>query len=206
MIGRIRGILLEKSPPRILVDVMGVGYELQAPMNTFYHIGAVGEEVSLCTHMIVREDAQLLYGFSAKQECDLFKEVIKISGIGAKAALALLSGLSVEELKRAITMEEVGLLKKIPGIGPKTAQRIIVELQDKAKKWGSNNPLFNSNSKASESQEAFQNNHSISQAIQALVALGYKNKEAEKAVDKLEDKSLACEEIIKYALQGLARA
>ncbi len=202
MIGRIRGILLEKAPPRILVDVMGIGYELQAPMNTFYHMGAVGEEISLCTHMIVREDAQLLYGFSAKQECDLFKEVIKISGIGAKAALALLSGLSVEELKRAIIMEEVGLLKKIPGIGPKTAQRIIVELQDKAKKWGSTNPLFSTNS----TQISHQDNQPINQAIQALVSLGYKNKDAEKAVDKLEDKSLACEEIIKYALQGLARA
>lgn len=202
MIGRIRGILLEKAPPRILVDVMGIGYELQAPMNTFYHMGAVGEEVSLCTHMIVREDAQLLYGFSAKQECDLFKEVIKISGIGAKAALALLSGLSVEELKRAIVMEEVGLLKKIPGIGPKTAQRIIVELQDKAKKWGATNPLFSANS----TQMSQQDNQPINQAIQALVSLGYKNKDAEKAVDKLEDKSLACEEIIKYALQGLARA
>jgi len=206
MIGRIRGILLEKAPPKILVDVMGVGYELQAPMNTFYHIGAVGEEVSLHTHMIVREDAQLLYGFSAKQECDLFKEIIKISGIGAKAALALLSGLSVEELKRAITMEEVGLLKKIPGIGPKMAQRIIVELQDKAKKWGSYSPLFRANPIEQDNQESDQDNQSINQAIQALVALGYKNKEAEKAVDRLKDKSLACEEIIKYALQGLARA
>tara|TARA_R110002110_G_scaffold271566_1_gene486938 strand:- start:37572 stop:38174 length:603 start_codon:yes stop_codon:yes gene_type:complete len=200
MIGRIRGILLEKAPPWILVDVMGVGYELQAPMNTFYHCGAVGEEISLCTHMIVREDAQLLYGFSAKQECELFKEVIKVSGIGAKAALALLSGLSVDELKRAITMEEVGLLKKIPGIGPKTAQRIIVELQDKAKKWGGNTPLLNTNSMAQADSQP------MHQAIQALVALGYKNKEAEKAIDKIEDKSLPCEDLIKHALQGLARA
>jgi Holliday junction DNA helicase RuvA len=202
MIGRIRGILLEKSPPWIVVDVMGVGYELQAPMNTFYHCGAVGEEISLYTHMIVREDAQLLYGFSAKQECKLFKEVIKVNGIGAKAALALLSGLSVEELQRAITMEEVGLLKKIPGIGPKTAQRIIVELQDKAKKWGTMTgiELMSPNSAAS------LNEQSIYQAVQALVALGYKNKDAEKAVDKIEDKSLPCEDIIRHALQGLARA
>lgn len=198
MIGRIKGILLEKSPPWILVDVMGVGYQMQAPMNTFYHLKGIGETVCLHTHMVVREDAQLLYAFNDNQECAFFQELIKINGIGPKAALAMLSGLSIDELKQAIIAEEVGLLRKVPGIGPKTAQRIIVEMQDKKKNWRFD---FNPRSETTLDKTA-----PIHQALQALVALGYKNKEAEQALDKLQDKSIACEDMIKFALQGLAKA
>lgn len=198
MIGRIKGILLEKSPPWILVDVMGVGYQMQAPMNTFYHLKGIGETVCLHTHMVVREDAQLLYAFNDSQECAFFQELIKINGIGPKAALAMLSGLSIDELKQAIIAEEVGLLRKVPGIGPKTAQRIIVEMQDKKKKW-----RFDFNP---QSETTLDKTTPMHQALQALVALGYKNKEAEQALDKLQDKSIACEDMIKFALQGLAKA
>lgn len=199
MIGRIRGILIEKLPPWLVVDVMGVGYQLQAPMSTFYHLPETGKEINLYTHMIVREDVLALYGFVTKEECALFQEFIKINGIGAKAALALLSGMSTADLKTTISVQDVSRLQKIPGIGPKTAQRIIVECQDKHKKWQlpSDNPLTQGENFA---ESAFQ------QAIEALVALGYKNKEAEKAVSKVSDQSLACEDIIRIALQGLAKA
>lgn len=199
MIGRIRGFLIEKAPPWILVDVMGVGYQLQVPMSTFYYLPTTEQEIILHTHFIVREDAQSLYGFLTKEECKLFQDFIKINGIGAKAALALLSGMTTQDLKATISRADIDNLQKIPGIGPKTAQRIIVELQDKKNKWQYGSDLLSSNS----------NDDIVSpihQAIQALVALGYKNKDAENAVNKIKDKALACEEMIKVALQGLARA
>lgn len=200
MIGRLRGILLEKTPPWILIEVMGVGYLLQAPMSTFYHLPSVDKEVILHTHLIVREDAHALYGFASKEECGLFQDFIKINGIGAKAALALLSGMSPQTLKTVISTADVDRLKKIPGIGPKTAQRIIVELQDKKNKWNYVSEMLTTDS------EQCVGDSPISQAIQALVALGYKGKEAESAIQKLKDKSMACEEMIKTALQGLAKA
>ena len=132
MIGRIAGTLVEKNPPQITVDVGGVGYELEVPMSTFYNLPALGEPVALVTHLVVREDAHCLYGFGADDERTVFRQLIRISGIGARTALALLSGLSVNELAQAVTLQESGRLVKIPGIGKKTAERMVLELRDRA--------------------------------------------------------------------------
>ena len=130
MIGRITGILIEKNPPQITIDVGGIGYELEVPMSTFYNLPAAGEKVSLCTHLVVREDAHILYGFGGDEERAAFRQLIKISGIGARTALAVLSGLSVGELAQAVALQESGRLVKIPGIGKKTAERLLLELKD----------------------------------------------------------------------------
>jgi holliday junction DNA helicase RuvA len=130
MIGRIKGKLLDKSPPIILVDCQGVGYELEVPMTTFYELPEIGNDVTLLTHFIVREDAQLLFGFGSEQERKIFKQLIKVNGIGAKVALSILSGISLNELMKAINHSESDLLVKIPGIGKKTADRLVLELKD----------------------------------------------------------------------------
>ena len=131
MIGKLTGSLLEKNPPQVLVDCHGVGYEVQVPMSTFYNLPALGEPVSLLTHFIVREDAQLLYGFATAQERQTFRELIKVSGIGPRMALSLLSGMTIEDLVQAIALQEVGRLVKVPGIGKKTAERLLLELKGK---------------------------------------------------------------------------
>ena len=131
MIGRLSGLLLDKNPAQLIVDCNGVGYEVGVPMSTFYNLPATGERVTLLTHMVVREDAQLLYGFGTTQERELFRELIKISGIGARTALAILSGMSVNDLAQAVTLQEVGRLTRVPGIGKKTAERLLLELKGK---------------------------------------------------------------------------
>src|SRR5258708_4687518 len=131
MIGRLQGILLEKNPPQLLLDVQGVGYEVDVPMSTFYNLPATGERVTLFTHLVVREDAHLLYGFGSDNERRAFRQLLKITGVGARTALSVLSGLSVAELAQAVTMQEAGRLTKIPGIGKKTAERLLLELKDK---------------------------------------------------------------------------
>src|SRR6266498_5837918 len=131
MIGRLAGTLLEKNPPQIVVDAGGVGYEVEVPMSTFYNLPASGERVMLLTHLVVREDAHLLYGFGSEAERRAFRQLLKISGVGARTALAVLSGLSVAELAQAVTMQDTGRLTKIPGIGKKTAERLLLELKDK---------------------------------------------------------------------------
>ena len=129
MIGRIQGVLLEKNPPQLLVDCQGVGYEVEVPMSTFYNLPSTGERIALLTHLVVREDAHLLYGFGTESERRAFRQLLKISGVGARTALAVLSGLSVGELAEAVTMQETGRLTKIPGIGKKTAERLLLELK-----------------------------------------------------------------------------
>ena len=131
MIGRLAGTLLEKNPPQILLDVQGVAYEVDVPMSTFYNLPATGEKVTLFTHLVVREDAHLLYGFGSDSERRAFRQLVKISGVGARTALSVLSGLSVVELSQAVTLQESGRLTKIPGIGKKTAERLLLELKDK---------------------------------------------------------------------------
>jgi holliday junction DNA helicase RuvA len=131
MIGRLSGILLEKTPPQVLIDVNGVGYECEVPMSTFYNLPAIGERVVLLTQFIVREDAQLLYGFGSDQERITFRQLLKVNGIGAKSALSILSGLSVDDLVQAVALQEVALLTRVPGIGKKTAERLLLELKDK---------------------------------------------------------------------------
>lgn len=192
MIGQLRGILIEKQPPSLLLDVQGVGYLLQAPLSTFLALPALGKEVTLRTHFIVREDAQLLFGFATQDEWRLFQDLIKVNGVGPKMALALLSGMSPAEFVEVLQTQAVGRLQRIPGIGAKTAQRILVEMQ------GSKIQTFQQVEMVSPTAKQ--------EAIMALIALGYKPSEATQAVSKVHNQDLNCEHIIKEALQGLARS
>jgi len=193
MIGRLTGILVEKNPPQILLDVQGVAYEVDVPMSTFYNLPATGERVVLFTHLVVREDAHLLFGFGNEAERRAFRQLVKISGIGARTALSVLSGLSVTELAQAVTLQDAGRLTKIPGIGKKTAERLLLELKDKlgaelTTAVGVNRPPPVS-----------------SDVLHALAALGYSDKEAIAVVKKLPD-GLAVGDAIRQALKLLAKA
>ena len=172
MIGRLHGILIEKNPPQVVVDCNGVGYEVDVPMSTFYHLPSVGDKVSLLTHFVVREDAQILYGFANAQERTAFRQLIKISGVGPRMALGVLSGMSVEELAQAISLQEAGRLVKIPGIGKKTAERLLLELKGKMGTDLGANPITNTAS-------------SQNDILQALISLGYSDKEASAAWKQL---------------------
>ena len=176
MIGRLTGILLEKNPPQILLDVNGVGYEVEVPMSTFYNLPNTNERVSLCTHLAIREDAHVLYGFGSEDERATFRQLLKISGIGARTALAVLSGLSVAELAQAVTLQETGRLTKIPGIGKKTAERLLLELKDKLAKALPGVSLARSLSPEHSTQ---------ADIVNALLALGYNEKEAQLALKQL---------------------
>ena len=190
MIGKLTGILAERNPPQIVVDCHGVGYEVDVPMSTFYNLPAAGERVSLLTHFVVREDAQILYGFGTAQERAAFRQLIRISGVGPRTALGVLSGMSVSELSQAITLQEAGRLVKIPGIGKKTAERLLLELRDKLG--------------AEMASPAHAASDSQADILQALVALGYSDKEAAAALKALP-KNVAVDEGIKLALRALAK-
>jgi Holliday junction DNA helicase RuvA len=191
MIGRLTGNLLEKNPPEVLVDCHGVGYEVQVSMSTFYNLPALGEKVVLLTHFVVREDAQLLYGFGTAEERAVFRQLIKISGVGPRTALAVLSGMSVGELSQAVTQQEAGRLTKVPGIGKKTAERLLLELKGKL---GADIGVPGA-APASDAQGDIQ---------QALLALGYSEKEAAAALKALP-KDVGVSEGIKLALKSLAK-
>jgi Holliday junction DNA helicase RuvA len=191
MIGRLRGVLLEKSPPDVLVDCQGVGYEVHVSMSTFYNLPAVGEPVTLLTHFVVREDAQLLYGFGTAAERAAFRELIKISGVGPRTALAVLSGMSVAELAQAVSRQESGRLTKVPGIGKKTAERLLLELKGKL---GAD--------LGAPGQAPASDAHADIQ--QALLALGYSEKEAAAALKALPPQ-VGVSEGIKLALKALAK-
>lgn len=190
MIGRLTGILLEKNPPEVLVDCHGVGYEVQVSMSTFYNLPNLGEKVSLLTHFIVREDAQLLYGFGTPTEREAFRQLIKISGVGPRTALAVLSGMSVAELAQAVSLQEAGRLVKVPGIGKKTAERLLLELKGKlgADIGAVGGPV----------------NDAQADILQALLALGYSDKEAAAALKALPG-DVGVSEGIKLALKALAK-
>lgn len=192
MIGRIKGVLLEKAPPQVLVDVHGIGYEVEVPMSTFYNLPAIGETVTLLTQFIVREDAQLLFGFGTDRERSLFRQLLKVNGVGAKSALSILSGLSVEDLVRAITLQDTGMLTRIPGVGKKTAERLLLELKDKFNTLDGvtlgGGPALSSNA----------------DVLKALLALGYNEREAQAAVKKLPADGQV-EEGIRLALKSLAK-
>ena len=192
MIGKLTGTLVEKSPPQLVVDCHGVGYEVDVPMSTFYNLPALGEKVTLLTHFVVREDAQLLFGFASAQERNAFRQLIKISGVGARTALSILSGLSVADLAQAITLQESGRLIKVPGIGKKTAERLLLELKGKL---GADMPLAAGTSVQSDAQLDI---------LQALVALGYSEKEAGLALKALPT-TVGVSEGIKLALKALAK-
>lgn len=191
MIGKLTGILLEKTPPQILLDCHGVGYEVDVPMSTFYNLPAMGEAVSLLTHFVVREDAQLLYGFGTAAERGAFRQLIKITGVGPRMALSLLSGMSVAELSQAVTQQESGRLVKVPGIGKKTAERLLLELKGKL---GADLGL----------SHAAAVNDAHSDIQQALMALGYSDREALAALKSLP-KDVGVSEGIKLALKALSR-
>ncbi|MEO7241422.1 MAG: Holliday junction branch migration protein RuvA [Variovorax sp.] len=190
MIGKLSGLLIERNPPQVVVDCNGVGYEVDVPMSTFYNLPANGERVSLLTHFVVREDAQILYGFGTVGERSTFRLLIKISGVGPKMALGVLSGLSVNELAQVVTLQDSGRLVKIPGIGKKTAERLLLELKGKL---GADiaTPLH----PASDAQ---------GDILQALVALGYSDKEAAAAIRALP-KDASVSEGIRLALRALAK-
>jgi len=191
MIGRITGILLEKRPPQVLVDVQGVAYEVDVPMSTFYQLPGTGGRVSLHTHLVVREDAHLLFGFATDAERQTFRLLLKITGVGTRIALALLSGMTVEELYQAVASQDVARLTKIPGIGRKTAERLLLELRDKLAAQAQGLP-----STATPSPKA--------DALNALLALGYSDKEAAAALAKLPA-DLTTSEAIRQALRLLSK-
>ena len=193
MIGRLSGTLVEKNPPQILLDVQGVAYEVDVPMSTFYNLPNVGEALSLFTHLVVRDDAHLLFGFGSETERRAFRQLIKISGIGARIALSVLSGLSVAELAQAVTMQDAGRLTRIPGIGKKTAERLLLELKDKL------------GTDAATGIGVHRAPPVTADVLNALVALGYSDKEAMHAVKQLPD-GVAVADGIKQALKVLAKA
>jgi Holliday junction DNA helicase RuvA len=176
MIGRITGLLLEKIPPLVLVDVRGVGYEIDVPMSTFYNLPSVGVEIMLHTHLVVREDVHLLFGFATEAERAAFRQLVKISGVGARTALALLSGLSVADLHQAVVAQDSGRLIKIPGIGKKTAERLLLELRDK---------LGSSTEGATGTAGGVQVSKSGSDVLNALLSLGYNDREVNWAIRQL---------------------
>ncbi|MHB1091784.1 Holliday junction branch migration protein RuvA [Thiobacillus sp.] len=191
MIGRIVGTLAAKQPPQVLVDVNGIGYEIDVPMSTFYNLPALGEKISLLTHLAIREDAHLLYGFGSEIERAAFRELLKVSGIGAKTALSVLSGLSVNDLSAAIAGQEIGRIVKVPGIGKKTAERLLLELKGK--------PVFAGAIAAVSEAE-----HVSDDVRQALLALGYNEREAGLALQKLPA-GLHVSEAIRQALKLLSK-
>ncbi len=192
MIGKLTGTLLEKNPPQLLIDCHGVGYEVDVPMSTFYNLPGVGEKVALLTHFVVREDAQILYGFGTAPEREAFRQLIKISGVGPRTALSVLSGMGVNDLAQAITAQEAGRLVKVPGIGKKTAERLLLELKGKL---GADIGLPTG---------GVVRGASHNDILQALVALGYSDKEAALALKALPD-DVGVSEGIKLALKSLAK-
>lgn len=201
MIGRLRGTLAEKQPPYLLVDVGGVGYELEVPMTTLYRLPSVGEPLTLHTHLVVREDAQLLYGFAEKRERELFRELIRLNGVGPKLALALMSGLEIDELVRCVQAGDTKALTRVPGVGKKTAERLLVELKDRFQAWEA---LPGSAPLVVEPARTLPVASAEADAVSALVALGFKPAEASRAVALVEGDDLSSEELIRRALKGMA--
>ncbi len=194
MIGRIQGLLVQKNPPRILVDCHGVGYEIDVPMSTLYQLPENGQQVTLLTHFVVREDAQLLFGFASESEREAFKTLIKISGVGARTALAILSGMSVSDIAQAVALQDSARLTTVPGIGKKTAERLLLELKGK----------FGFDSTSSSGASSISNNSNASEILQALLALGYSDKEAVLALKNITtDASVS--DGIRLALKALSK-
>ena len=195
MIGRIHGTLLQKEPPAMLVDVGGIGYELEAPMTTFYDLPSTGSEVTLYTHLVVREDAHLLFGFSRASQRSLFRSLLKVNGIGPRVALAILSGMNENEFALCVSNEDIARITKVPGIGKKTAERLIVEMRDKVE---AGDVVLRAGSSAALPTDP------ASEAVSALMALGYKGNEASRLVRNVSGDDLTTEDIIRQALRNIA--
>jgi Holliday junction DNA helicase RuvA len=198
MIGRLTGILLEKQPPQLLVDVNGVGYEVEAPMSTFYQLPAIGDKVTLHTHLIVREDAQLLCGFATPVERQLFRHLIKVNSVGAKLALSILSGISASEFARYVQEKDSAALTRLPGVGKKTAERLIIEMRDRLDDL----PVELLPSVAASATSVAQTTSAERDAMSALVALGYKPQEASRLLQHVDSEGLESEAIIRLALKA----
>ncbi len=196
MIGYIRGRLIRKSPPALIVDVNGVGYELEAPMSTFYRLPEIGSEVELHTHLVVREDAHLLYGFATEVERRLFRDLLRVTGIGPKIGLALLSGIDVDTFLRCVEAQDVDALTRIPGIGRKTAERLLIEMRDRIQALGQ---------LRSASRPVDADAGARVEAYAALVALGYRPVEATRLLKSVESEGTGTEDLIRRALQAAAR-
>ena len=202
MIGRLRGNILEKQPPLVLIEANGVGYEVHMPMTCFYELPELHQEAVIFTQFVVREDAQLLFGFNSKQERALFRELIKVNGVGPKLALAILSGMSAQQFVTAVEREEVSTLVKLPGVGKKTAERLVVEMKDRFK--GMHGDLFGGDAPftLSAPSAASGANDAEGEAVAALVALGYKPQEASRMVSKIGRPDADCETLIREALRA----
>jgi Holliday junction DNA helicase RuvA len=200
MIGLIRGIILEKQPPQLLLDVQGIGYEIDAPMGTFYQLPDTGQEVKLFTHFVVREDAHHLYGFYTRQERELFRTLLKVNGVGPRLALTILSSMSPAEFVRCVLSNDTSGLVRIPGIGKKTAERLVIEMRDKLSDW---QPALHAEGSAEAKVERGTRHTILQDAISALVSLGYKHPEANRTVTKIDDGNANSEELIRRALREM---
>lgn len=196
MIGRLRGVLSDKQPPWLLLDVQGVGYEVEAPMSTFYRLPATGHEVSLFTHLVVRDDAHLLYGFAAADERRLFRELIRVSGIGPRVALAILSGMDATEFSRCMQANDTAALVRLPGIGKKIAERLLVEMRDRLSGWDPGTTATDAGAGPAPPPSP------RADAVAALVSLGYKAAEAERRVVEAERPGMATEQLIRAVLKN----
>lgn len=192
MIGFLRGVLVRKQPPHLVLDVQGVGYEVEAPMSTFYALPEVGAEVILHTHLVVREDAHILFGFGSEGERRLFRALLRVNGVGPKLALTILSGISVEGFLRCVREGDSASLTRLPGIGKKTGERLLIEMRDRLEQLGAS--------------PAGANAHPRDEAQSALVALGYRPQEAQHMLQAIKDPDLSSEELIRRALQSAVRA
>ncbi len=201
MIGYLRGVLRDKQPPQLLIEVQGVGYEVEAPMTTFYDLPAVGEPVTLFTHLAVREDAHTLYGFSKVSDRTLFRSLIKVNGVGARLALTILSGMDAGLFAACVQAGDSAALVKLPGVGKKTAERLIVEMRDRLADWDT--PAVAPAGSAPSGRLSVAS--PVEEAVTALVALGYKPQEASRMVRAIDSKDLATEDIIRTALQATVK-
>lgn len=202
MIGFLRGKLVLKAPPMLLLDVQGVGYEVEAPMTTFYNLPALGEEIKLHTHLVVREDAHILFGFSTEADRTMFRTLIKVNGVGPKLALTILSGQSAEEFHRCIYNNDTQALVRLPGVGKKTAERLVIEMRDRLPDLGDSSLISNADNSNAVSSAI---NNPKQEAISALCSLGYKPLDASKMIQNISTEGKSCEELIRLALQGAVR-
>lgn len=201
MITRLRGILLEKLPPNLAIEVGGLAYELQASMQTFYHLPAVGKEIILHTHFVVREDVQQLYGFHELRERALFRTLLKVNGIGPKIALAILSSIDADAFVRCVTEQNTLELQRLPGIGKKTAERLVIEMRDRLQDWQSDINVAVTTTPTG--MPANSGRRAEQDAISALIALGYKPQEASRAITQIGNSEMSSEELIRLALKGI---
>jgi holliday junction DNA helicase RuvA len=200
MIGSLRGRLIVKQPPNLYIDVSGVGYEIEAPMTTFYQLPAIGEEIYIFTHLVVRDDAHLLFGFATEDERRMFRTLIKVNGVGAKMALTILSGIEADEFAVCIKEGNAERLIRLPGVGKKTADRLLVEMRDRLNDWGIDSSMKPAN-KANRPSSAI----AADEAISAMISLGYKPQEASRFVHSVASEGMGSEEIIREALKAAAR-